>query len=190
MATTIEVLRANSLDANGTYWVSGDRIGDLMDLMYNKKHACVSPLENIPATSAPNFLHYVHEEQTESKGTEKSTVVLYPRRKKSKVASPREIVFDSKYVANFFHLPQPEAAIKMGISLSALKSVCRRVGVRRWPYKRQYTTNDSQGEEETTKDKWEEDSMDDFELFEEALRHVEGRAFKRRRSVGGSPLCS
>lgn len=71
--------------------------------------------------------------------------------------------------------------------MSALKSVCRRVGVPRWPYKRQYTTNDSPCEEEEEMemeihDAWEEEVIDEFELFEEALRHVEGKTFKRRRS--------
>ena len=69
--------------------------------------------------------------------------------------------------------------------MSALKSVCRRVGVPRWPYKRQYTTHESPCEEDEEEielhDAWEEE-IDEFELFEEALRHVEGRAFKRRRS--------
>ena len=41
-------------------------------------------------------------------------------------------------VTAVFNLPQPEAAFVFGISLSALKRVCRRVGIKRWPYQRNY----------------------------------------------------
>ena len=41
-------------------------------------------------------------------------------------------------VTALFNLPQPEAAFVLGISLSALKRVCRRVGIKRWPYQRNY----------------------------------------------------
>jgi hypothetical protein len=35
-----------------------------------------------------------------------------------------------------FDLPQPRAASALGISLTALKSVCRKNGIERWPYQR------------------------------------------------------
>lgn len=35
-----------------------------------------------------------------------------------------------------FHLPQPDAAKALGISLTTLKQVCRRHGMFRWPYRR------------------------------------------------------
>jgi len=35
-----------------------------------------------------------------------------------------------------FSVPQPLAAKKLGISLTALKQICRRLGVVRWPYQR------------------------------------------------------
>ncbi|EKX36739.1 hypothetical protein GUITHDRAFT_155138 [Guillardia theta CCMP2712] len=69
----------------------------------------------------------------------------------------------------YIHLPQAEAAHKLGISLSALKSVCRRVGLSRWPYKRQYTLISSSSDSEVM----------DFSLFEEALMHVEGNLSRR-----------
>ncbi|EKX47234.1 hypothetical protein GUITHDRAFT_107146 [Guillardia theta CCMP2712] len=31
---------------------------------------------------------------------------------------------------------QTDAAVSLGISLTALKNACRRLGIRRWPYKR------------------------------------------------------
>jgi hypothetical protein len=35
-----------------------------------------------------------------------------------------------------FDFPQPRAASALGISLTALKSVCRKNGIERWPYQR------------------------------------------------------
>ncbi|RMZ54932.1 hypothetical protein APUTEX25_000449, partial [Auxenochlorella protothecoides] len=39
-------------------------------------------------------------------------------------------------VAAHFHLPADKACQQLGISLTVLKRVCRRVGVDRWPYRR------------------------------------------------------
>lgn len=62
---------------------------------------------------------------------------------------PSTIVGKSDIVA-LYNLPQPEAARSLGISLSALKNICRRVGISRWPYQRDYLryrrrTNSSKG---------------------------------------------
>jgi len=35
-----------------------------------------------------------------------------------------------------FGVPQPLAAKELGISLTALKQICRKLGVVRWPYQR------------------------------------------------------
>mmetsp|Transcript_42272 Transcript_42272/g.133172 ORF Transcript_42272/g.133172 Transcript_42272/m.133172 type:complete len:157 (-) Transcript_42272:394-864(-) len=98
------------------------------------------------------------------------TVRLFPRKKKG-CTSPnvRELVVDKDTLNMYIHLPQAEAAHKLGISLSALKSVCRRVGLSRWPYKRQYTLISSSSDSEVM----------DFSLFEEALMHVEGNLSRR-----------
>lgn len=39
-------------------------------------------------------------------------------------------------IKSFFHMRQTDAASRMGISLTALKAACRRVGITRWPYSR------------------------------------------------------
>jgi hypothetical protein len=62
---------------------------------------------------------------------------------------PSTIVRKSEIMA-LYNLPQPEAARSLGISLSALKNICRRVGISRWPYQRDYLrhrrrTNSSKG---------------------------------------------
>ncbi|EKX37966.1 hypothetical protein GUITHDRAFT_115937 [Guillardia theta CCMP2712] len=39
-------------------------------------------------------------------------------------------------LSSLFHLKQPLAADSLGISLTSLKTACRRLGLRRWPYER------------------------------------------------------
>eukprot|EP00960_Hanusia_phi_P031947 749579-Hanusia_phi.AAC.3 len=92
-------------------------------------------------------------------------VRLLPRRKrKSSVEGPKELVLGMDQISLFFHLPQCEAATQMGISLSALKTVCRKVGLEKWPYKRKYFS--AKGLETSC--------HNDLSLFEEALEHVQG----------------
>ena len=43
---------------------------------------------------------------------------------------------DIEQLQMLFEQPQPEAAKRLGISLTTLKQVCRRLGVSRWPYRR------------------------------------------------------
>ena len=42
-----------------------------------------------------------------------------------------------KAVESQFNLPQKDAAASFGISLTAFKQVCRKLGINRWPYRRQ-----------------------------------------------------
>ncbi|EKX36947.1 hypothetical protein GUITHDRAFT_116814 [Guillardia theta CCMP2712] len=35
-----------------------------------------------------------------------------------------------------FHLPQESAARRLGVSLTSLKAACRKIGIKRWPYRR------------------------------------------------------
>ena len=44
-----------------------------------------------------------------------------------------------------FGLPQKDAAKALGISLTALKQVCRKLGVDRWPYWRKKKSKPSRG---------------------------------------------
>lgn len=43
---------------------------------------------------------------------------------------------DSSAVRALFGIPQPSAAKTLGISLTSLKQLCRKMGVARWPYRR------------------------------------------------------
>mmetsp|Transcript_11541 Transcript_11541/g.39809 ORF Transcript_11541/g.39809 Transcript_11541/m.39809 type:complete len:147 (+) Transcript_11541:662-1102(+) len=47
-----------------------------------------------------------------------------------------DVHLDRRRLESLFHLPQPQAAQAVGISLTTFKASCRRLGVRRWPYKK------------------------------------------------------
>jgi HrpA-like RNA helicase len=72
----------------------------------------------------------------------KASVHLFPRRKAGlKEASPpakgrAPILVSYQAIASFFGQPQTDAARQLGISLTTLKQVCRKLGLTRWPYMR------------------------------------------------------
>eukprot|EP00960_Hanusia_phi_P030787 748841-Hanusia_phi.AAC.2 len=97
-------------------------------------------------------------------------VRLVPRKRKQPencaegINQREEVKISKEDVEKYFDMPQPEAAIALGISLSTLKNVCRKIGVYRWPYQRQYGANKLK-----TSKAWLE-----YEAWmEEALEHVE-----------------
>ena len=56
------------------------------------------------------------------------------REKPARGRPPLKVDFTS--IERFLHLPQPEAAKALGISLTSLKLVCRKQGLTKWPYRR------------------------------------------------------
>ena len=66
-------------------------------------------------------------------------VHVYPRRMDRKSVRSTNIpqspiVLTRKMLEPFFGRPLSEAAEHVGLSITALKSVCRKLGIRRWPY--------------------------------------------------------
>mmetsp|Transcript_24458 Transcript_24458/g.55161 ORF Transcript_24458/g.55161 Transcript_24458/m.55161 type:complete len:140 (-) Transcript_24458:101-520(-) len=64
---------------------------------------------------------------------------IFPRRKAGETpsASNKSVVtLSKKDISLLFHLKQGDAANRLGISLTALKKACRRVGIDKWPYVR------------------------------------------------------
>eukprot|EP00887_Chlorella_sp_A99_P003443 scaffold7.g3443.t1 len=52
---------------------------------------------------------------------------------------PSEITFEQ--IAAQFHLPSEEACVKLGVSLTVLKRICRKHGIERWPFRRVKSLN-------------------------------------------------
>ena len=70
-----------------------------------------------------------------------AAVRIFPRRKAGDLPSktfrsraPLQINRDT--IVAWFEWPMPQAAQHLGISITALKQVCRKLGVLRWPYRR------------------------------------------------------
>ncbi|EKX35392.1 hypothetical protein GUITHDRAFT_118412 [Guillardia theta CCMP2712] len=62
---------------------------------------------------------------------------VFPRKRKGEIEKFKmPITLDMAKISNLFHLRQTEAAQQLGISLTALKNACRRVGLAKWPYSR------------------------------------------------------
>ena len=70
-----------------------------------------------------------------------AAVLLFPRRKRSdngvhKTYRRNErspVIFDLAKIAQSFHSVQSDAAEALGISVTCLKKVCRKLGVKQWP---------------------------------------------------------
>mmetsp|Transcript_19250 Transcript_19250/g.63676 ORF Transcript_19250/g.63676 Transcript_19250/m.63676 type:complete len:184 (-) Transcript_19250:137-688(-) len=73
-----------------------------------------------------------------------STVQLFPRRKLGDSDIPQRgrapLTIDLPVIQSLFSIPQVEACKVLGVSLTAMKQLCRKLGVSRWPYTRPCTT--------------------------------------------------
>jgi len=65
-------------------------------------------------------------------------VRLFPRRKLAESARGKDeaVCINAAYLSQFFHFPLKEAASRLQVCPASLKSVCRRLGIERWPYRR------------------------------------------------------
>ncbi|EKX35724.1 hypothetical protein GUITHDRAFT_118109 [Guillardia theta CCMP2712] len=112
----------------------------------------------------------------------------------------RPVRVDMGLIVGLFSKRQADAARHLGLSLTAFKSACRKLGVVRWPYSRQRFHNPQDKEialcepadDAVPASDPTRDSSDDIqpaqdawgcapcwqwsELLEEAMEHVEGRA--------------
>lgn len=64
------------------------------------------------------------------------SVIIAPRPRAGERQSPLEVRLSVDALAPLFNTPQDQAAQLLGISLTSLKSACRRLGIPRWPYRR------------------------------------------------------
>uniref|UniRef100_A0A7S0EJR0 RWP-RK domain-containing protein n=1 Tax=Hanusia phi TaxID=3032 RepID=A0A7S0EJR0_9CRYP len=73
-------------------------------------------------------------------GEMKGFNTIFPRRKAGQQTrvNSKPVVLNEKTLQQFFSLPLHEAAYKLGISATAMKSACRKLGIKKWPYRSVY----------------------------------------------------
>ena len=65
---------------------------------------------------------------------------IFPRRKageRTRVNS-KPVVLNDTVLRQLFTVPLHEAAVRLGISATAMKSACRKLGIKKWPYRSSY----------------------------------------------------
>ena len=72
--------------------------------------------------------------ERESRG---SVNTIFPRRKQGQHArmNSQPVVLNEATLSQLFTLPLHKAAVKLGISATAMKSACRKLGIKKWPYR-------------------------------------------------------
>ena len=80
----------------------------------------------------------VHSEMKLSRaGAHIAANTIFPRRKAGEHArqNVKPVVLDESTLSSMYHLPLHEAAAALGISATALKSACRKLHIKKWPYR-------------------------------------------------------
>jgi len=74
-------------------------------------------------------------------------ITLFPRRKagqKQSGGGRGPVVLNLELLEKFYGMPLHVAANRLGICQTAIKKVCRRLGIMKWPYKEMRTPSDRQ----------------------------------------------
>mmetsp|Transcript_26310 Transcript_26310/g.86451 ORF Transcript_26310/g.86451 Transcript_26310/m.86451 type:complete len:188 (+) Transcript_26310:122-685(+) len=64
------------------------------------------------------------------------SVIVSPRVRGASSSSAADVKLDLQTLQPLFSMKQEVAAERLGICLTSLKSACRKLGIRRWPYSR------------------------------------------------------
>ncbi|EKX42650.1 hypothetical protein GUITHDRAFT_111329 [Guillardia theta CCMP2712] len=116
---------------------------------------------------------------------EQRPIKIFPRRKQGQPSRGPDVYLTHDRLASFFHMRQKDAAEKLGISLSAMRSACRRLGIERWPYSK----SEREEEEGGSKDGDEEDQEEgEIPGSEPDRMPVEQVADAMATSSEGSPV--
>eukprot|EP00293_Proteomonas_sulcata_P016786 CAMPEP_0184294452 /NCGR_PEP_ID=MMETSP1049-20130417/5644_1 /TAXON_ID=77928 /ORGANISM="Proteomonas sulcata, Strain CCMP704" /LENGTH=284 /DNA_ID=CAMNT_0026602743 /DNA_START=55 /DNA_END=909 /DNA_ORIENTATION=+ len=94
----------------------------------------------------------------------KPLAAIFPRRKagqndfKAKRGRPA-LVVDRAFIESLLHLPLSEAAEEVGVCVTSLKRMCRKVGVQRWPYVRRFPVGSGNSQQPSKQLKLAEDDL-------------------------------
>ena len=77
-------------------------------------------------------------EQSDAEREARGSVnTIFPRRKQGQHAriNSQPVILNEATLSQLFTLPLHKAAVKLGISATAMKSACRKLGIKKWPYR-------------------------------------------------------
>jgi len=95
--------------------------------------AHATPCHDVTSTTSPPASFNANEGAN-------SNNTIFPRRKAgqhSRVNST-PVVLNEEVLRQLFTFPLHEAAVRLGISATAMKSACRKLGIKKWPYRSSY----------------------------------------------------
>lgn len=103
-------------------------------------HAPLGPVSDAlrAISDAPTRTPSPPEAHADEAATSNNTI--FPRRKageRTRVNS-KPVVLNDAILRQLFTLPLHEAAVRLGISATAMKSACRKLGIKKWPYRSSY----------------------------------------------------
>ena len=111
--------------SNGGSSDSGSSSGSSAGLCTQKESSSTGKRPTAAIASATTYGGQVHSNENAADGF-----------KPSASARKRRVTLTKVDIIGLFNLPQPVAASRLGVSLSALKNACRKVNIARWPYQR------------------------------------------------------
>eukprot|EP00287_Rhodomonas_sp_CCMP768_P010122 CAMPEP_0196735716 /NCGR_PEP_ID=MMETSP1091-20130531/14045_1 /TAXON_ID=302021 /ORGANISM="Rhodomonas sp., Strain CCMP768" /LENGTH=173 /DNA_ID=CAMNT_0042079375 /DNA_START=24 /DNA_END=545 /DNA_ORIENTATION=+ len=79
------------------------------------------------------------EPPSASSSSSPTVQMIVPRRKPGQTSRQRQqpvVEITEEIVAKLFRYPLPQAADMLGIGATSMKNVCRRLGIKKWPYVR------------------------------------------------------
>ena len=77
------------------------------------------------------------DSENEKKTARGSVNTIFPRRKQGQHTrtNSQPVVLNEATLSQLFTLPLHKAAMNLGISATAMKSACRKLGIKKWPYR-------------------------------------------------------
>jgi len=95
----------------------------------------LSPHRPQARSESPSTQSSASSDNTDEGATSVNTI--FPRRKAGQHTrlNSKPVVLNDKVLGELFNLPLHEAAGKLGISATAMKSACRKLGIKKWPYR-------------------------------------------------------
>lgn len=108
------------------------------DFSFNIRHDQPPSHSHFPAHNPPQSEEMCGQSEADKKESEQTVSTIFPRRKhgqqRKDASGPVVVTLD--VLEQYSDISLTDAAKKLGISPTAVKKACRKLGVQRWPYKK------------------------------------------------------